>query len=203
MADTFFLKSKAKGTWEYEIEEGKVKVKYPIKFDFNEIPESHRKTLEDNPGYQSKIARKVYEVLKPKAAMMADKRDTKSIDAAKELKEAKALFNAKVSELKEEHKTLMKKEKEERKAQVQQLTDSRGEALRQVKELEGEKVTLLGKIAGSESEAKKELELSKDEFNELLKGLEKELLDLKVSSEKKIKSLEGEKKALENKTKAK
>lgn len=194
------LDSKAKGDWWYEIEEDKVKVKYRIKFGFNEIPESHVKVLEKDPGFKAKLGR-LYKVLKKSEVAKEEKKDTKDIDAANDLKKAKAAYNSKVSDLKKEHEGLMKKQKEEYKTEVQKLTDLRGEALRRVKELEAEKVTLSGKLAGIEVENNKNAELSKAEFDELVKGLEKELADLKVSSEKKIKALEGEKKALENKLK--
>ncbi len=202
MADKkYFLNSKATGTWEYEIQEGKTKVKYPINLGFNEILESHRKTLEDDPGYKARIKKGVYKELKPKEALQAGQKDEKSIDKAKDVSDAKDLYKTKISELKDLHKEELKKVKVANQEQIQQLVDSRGGVLEEVKILKEKIVTLSGEFAGTESELKKALVIAKGEFDDLVLESSKEIESLKVSSEKKIKALEGEKKALEKQIK--
>jgi len=202
MSESYFLESKATGTWEYEIQEGKIKVNYPINLGFNEIPESHRKTLEDDPGYQARIKKGLYKEMKQKGGRTIAEnaikgKDTKAIEAAKDAKEARNLYKGKVVEMKKELDAKLKFGKTEFHRKLQDMIELRTEALSEVKVLKDEKLTMAGEHSGIEAGLKKDLEISKGEFNELIKGLEKELSDLKLSSEKKIKSLEGENKALE------
>lgn len=200
MAD-LMLESKANGTWEYEILEEKVKVKYPIKKGFNEIPGSHVETLEKDHGYKTKVKKGVYKVLKGGKALAASKADEKSLEGAKDVKKAEELYKSKVADLKKEHADQLKKEKDEYKSKVQELTELRAEALNQVKELEKEKIVLAGELASATGESKKELEILEGELADSKKAHDKQVSDLNISSEKKVKSLEGEKKALEDQVK--
>jgi hypothetical protein len=207
MAD-LMLQSKANGTWEYEILEGKTKVKYKIKKGFNEIPESHVETLEDDPGYNGKIRRGVYKVLKGSKAKAAEKSDEKSLDKAREVNEVKALYKDKISDLKKEHTDQLKKDKEDFNSKIQSLTELRKEALDKVKILEAAKLTFDGEMAQLKAGANKDAEILKTEFKDLETEKDKlekdsaaELSKLKTDSQKAIKALEGEKASLEKKVK--
>jgi hypothetical protein len=191
MSESYFLESKASGTWEYEIQEEKAKVNYPVVLGFNEIPESHRKTLEADPGYQARIKKGIYKEIKQKGKAGAENaikaKDTKAIDAAKDAKEAKELYKGKVLEMKEELKKTLKEEKAAFNLKLQDMVDLRGEALNKIKDLEADKIKALGENAGVESGLKIELKLEKDKNTELNGELEKVK-----------KSFKGEKTALEN-----
>jgi hypothetical protein len=178
MSESYFLESKATGTWEYEIQEGKIKVNHPIKLGFNEIPESHRKTLEDDPGYQARIKKGTYKEMKSKGKLAAENaikgKDTKEIEAAKDVKEAKELYKGKIVEMKKDFDDKTKTEKTATNEKLQNMVDLRGEALREVKTLKEENVKILGESS----------------------SLKKELSELKASSENKIKDLENQVKNL-------
>jgi chromosome segregation ATPase len=200
MADMIFLNSKAKGTWEYEIEENKIKVKYPIVFGFNEIPESHMKTLEENPGFKFKIKKEIYKVLNKKQAMVADKTSEKKVDAAKELKQVKEICKAEIVELKKEHEKAVKKNKVDHASQTEALIKGRGEALQKVKELEKEVTTLKGELANIGDKHKQELDNMKaasDKETEKFMDEKKVLEDAKTALGKEISGLKTEKKDLE------
>ncbi len=142
------LNSEANGTWWYEIEEGKIKVKYPIKPGFQEIPESHIKTLESDPGYNTMVAKQKYKILKGGKAKLAAKADEKEVEAAKKVSDAKQIAKDQIAESKKEHVAEMKKAKDEHNSKYQEIVNMRGEALQQVKALEKEKVVLEGEKAG-------------------------------------------------------
>ena len=187
MAEMIFLNSKAKGTWEYEIEEDKLKVKYPIVFGFNEIPPAHMKTLENDPGFKFKIKKKIYEVLNKKQALVADKSAEKKVDAAKELKQVKEICKDEIVKLKKEHEDAIKKNKATFASQTESLTTGRGEALQQVKELEKEVTTLKGELANIGDKHKMELDNMKAisdketaKFMDEKKNLESQIKNLKA-----------------------
>lgn len=208
------LESKAGGTWEYEVLESvegakeKVKVKYPIKKGFNEVPEEHIDTLEKDPGYQARVKNGTYKILKGGKAISAKKKDEKVVDNAKDSEEAKELFKKKIADLKEDHAAELKKEKDIYKKEYQKLIDSRGEALQKVKALEEEKVALVGKVSQLEAGTKTDSEILKAEIAGLNEDLEKQSKEhdetinaLKIESEKQIKALEGENASLAAKVK--
>lgn len=181
-----FLESKARGDWWYEIEEGKIKVKYKIKFGFNEIPESHIKMLENNPGYQAKLARKTYKILNKKQALVADKTKEKVIDQAKELKQVKEVCKQEIAALKKDHEKSVKANSEDFKKQHQVLIDARGEALRELDKIKKENTSLKCELANIGEKHKKELDNMKaasgkeaEKFIKEKTVLENQIKDLK------------------------
>lgn len=192
------LESKANGTWEYEILENKVKVKYKIKKGLNEIPESHIETLEADLGYKARVKNGTYKVLKGgKAITAAKKSSEKPVDDAKDLDEIKEAGKSVISDLKKQHKSELKAKNDEFTTEYQKLTDAKGEALRRVKELEKEKLVLDGQVAQLKAGSDKDLEVLKSEISDLKKEHDASMLDLMTENEKKVKTLEGEKGSLE------
>lgn len=192
------LESKANGTWEYEILENKVKVKYKIAKGLNEIPESHIETLEADLGYKARVKNGTYKVLKGgKAITAAKKSSEKPIDNAKDLDEIKEAGKSVISDLKKQHKSELKAKNDEFTTEYQKLTDAKGEALRRVKELEKEKLILDGQVAQLKAGSDKDLEALKSEISDLKKEHDSSMLDLMTENEKKVKALEGEKGSLE------
>ncbi len=212
------LQSNAGGTWEYEISEKpegsdrEMKVKYPIKPGFNEIPASHIATLEKDHGYVTMVKQEIYKIIKS-GKELADAKsgassDEKALEVAKNAEEAKILYKGKISELKTAHVGELKKEKDIYQAEYQKLIDSRGEALQKVKALEDEKIVLLGKISELEAGAGQDVKLLEEEVSGLKADAEKQTKDhdsavtaLKTESQKQIKALEGKNGSLETKVK--
>lgn len=185
-----YLQSEALGTWTYEIEEGKTKVKYHIRPGLNLIPDSHFKTLDEDPGYKARLKQKVYKILNQKKGAALANSDNEEIEKAADEKAAKDSYKQKIEELKKEHSEEMKSVKADFKSQIQQLTDSRGEALQKVKDLEAEKKSLKIDLADFEAKKQKDIETlekkiedleeEKKKLNLKINGLEKEVKDLKV-----------------------
>lgn len=190
-----FLDSKARGDWWYEIPDGKTKTKHKIKFGFNEIPSEHVKILEKDPGYNARLAKKTYKILKPKEALVAEKSDEKTVDKAQELKQAKEIYKEKIAELKKQHEIEIKKNISDFKTQNQTLIEGRGEALKEVEKIKKENTSLSGKLSELDAKQKKEIENLKDSFAKEKEKLEIQVNDLQESNKK----LEGQIKQLKAK----
>lgn len=203
MAD-LMLMSEANGTWEYEIQEKEVKVKHKITKGLNEIPSSHIERLESDLGYQARVKKGVYKVLKGGKAITAKKASEKPIDDSKDLDEIKEAGKLVIYDLKKKHKDELKAKNDEYTTEYQKLTNARGEALRKVKDLEGENLKLTGEIAnakgGSDADKKileTEIDDLKSEADKVAKKNDADTLALMTENEKKVKTLEGEKGSLE------
>jgi len=179
MADNY-LQSKATGTWTYEVPENGVKSKYQIKFGINEIPNSHKKVLEEDLGFQAKTQKKLYKWLTGKKEMAAAK--TADEDVV-EKSDPKAEYKKKISELKAENEEALKRQKNELQAEVQKYVNLRGEEIQKNKDLEAEVKSLKVDLADFEGKKQKEVDSLKDENKKLkleVNKLEKENKDLKV-----------------------
>jgi small-conductance mechanosensitive channel len=196
MAD-IYLQSNAKGDWGYEVVEDKLKVNYKISFGLNTLSPAHMKVIEKNPWYKAMIKKKVYKVLNQKDLAKAEQEESKELDAANEVEEVKKVCKEEIAKAKQANDQALKTQQTEHNAKMQQMVESRADALNKVNELEDENVKLNGQLSEVGAGSKKETELLEKKIKDQKAEFDKSLADLKVDAEKKIKALEGEKKALE------